>query len=109
MFTRSALRPLTFAAFRSVATHSAGGAIKLPGRGHPGNTFLSLRPEDWVKGPIGVGLLAYLCSEDFCAMRHEHSGLTLGIMEDEYYSSGLTLGIIAVLTILKLIPVIAKW
>ncbi|XP_017128191.1 ATP synthase subunit b, mitochondrial [Drosophila elegans] len=54
-------------------------------------------------------MLSYLCSEDFCAMRFENSGLNLCIMEDEYYSSGLILGIISALAVMKLIPVIAKW
>ncbi|XP_016997859.2 ATP synthase subunit b, mitochondrial [Drosophila takahashii] len=109
MFSRSALRPLTLAAFRSAATNSARGAIKLPALGHPEKDRLGFLPENWVKGPVGVGVLAYICSGDFCAMRHEHSGLYIGLMEDEYYSSGLTLGILAAFAVMKLVPLIANW
>ncbi|KAH8361570.1 hypothetical protein KR084_008340, partial [Drosophila pseudotakahashii] len=105
----TALRPLTLVAFRSAATHSARGAIKLPGPGHPEKDRLGFRPENWLKGPVGVGVLAYICSGDFCAMRHEHSGLSIGLMEDEYYSSGLTLGILAAFAVLKLVPLIVNW
>jgi len=30
-------------------------------------------------------------------------------MEDDYYSSGLTLGIFAAFAVIKLLPVISKW
>nr|XP_016925096.2 ATP synthase subunit b, mitochondrial [Drosophila suzukii] len=109
MFSRPALRPLAVVAFRSASTHSARGAIKLPRPGHPGKDRLCFLPEDWLKGPVGIGVLAYVCSGDFCARGHDHSGLSLGIMEDDYYSSGLTLGIFAAFAVIKLLPVIAKW
>ncbi|XP_016955106.1 ATP synthase subunit b, mitochondrial [Drosophila biarmipes] len=109
MFSRSALRPLTVAALRSTSTHSARGAIQHARPGHPGKDHLCLLPADWLKGPVGIGVLAYICSGDFCARGHEHSGLSLGIMEDDYYSSGLTLGIFAAFAVVKLLPVIAKW
>ncbi|XP_017052080.1 ATP synthase subunit b, mitochondrial [Drosophila ficusphila] len=108
MLSRSALRPLTLASFRSVATNAAKGALKIKGQGHLCKTQLGTPPEEWVKGPIGVGIITYLCSGDFCALRHEQSGLTFGIMEDGY-STGLTIGVITAFALIKLVPVIAKW
>jgi len=58
---------------------------------------------------MGVGLLAYICSGDCCAIKHEHSGLSLGIMEDGYYSSGITIGILTTFAVIRLLPAIVKW
>ncbi|XP_039486857.1 ATP synthase subunit b, mitochondrial [Drosophila santomea] len=109
MFSRSALRPLTVAISRSATTHSAQGVKRLPLHGNPGKDRLVLLSENWVKGPMGVGLLAYICSGDCCAIKHEHSGLSLGIMEDGYYSSGITIGILTTFAVIRLLPAIAKW
>ncbi|XP_017080052.1 ATP synthase subunit b, mitochondrial [Drosophila eugracilis] len=109
MFSRSALRPLTIAVVRSTATHPAGGGKQSPGHKQYGKDRVVFLPDDWLNGPLGVGLLAYICSGDFCAIRHEHSGLSLGIMQDGHYSYGMTIGIMATFSLIKLLPVIVKW
>ncbi|KMY99363.1 ATP synthase subunit b, mitochondrial [Drosophila simulans] len=109
MFSRLALRPLTMATSRLATTHSAQGLRRLPGHGSPGKVRPGFLSDNWVKGPMGVGLLAYICSGDCCAIKHEHSGLSLGIMEDGYYSSGITIGILTTFAVIRLLPAIVKW